>query len=111
MTINFILKHRFAFLLFLSMTIILVSLASASSTNGTSWIDDDDEPHLSLNWEDHRRGLAQKTKYVSYSALKKNSVPCNKKGSSYYNCNSRQKANPYKRGCSKITNCYRYTNI
>ncbi|KAL9679153.1 hypothetical protein QQ045_017009 [Rhodiola kirilowii] len=61
--------------------------------------------------ESERRILAQAKKYISYGALKKNSVPCNKRGRSYYNCNSRQKANPYRRGCSKITNCHRYTNI
>ncbi|KAL9681675.1 hypothetical protein QQ045_013462 [Rhodiola kirilowii] len=99
---------------------ILSSMAesqSSSSINGTSvhWIEDDEDdenPTMESSlWEDHRRALAQNTKYVSYGALKKNSVPCNKKGSSYYNCNSRQKANSYQRGCSKFTNCYRYTHI
>uniref|UniRef100_A0A7N0T2F3 Uncharacterized protein n=1 Tax=Kalanchoe fedtschenkoi TaxID=63787 RepID=A0A7N0T2F3_KALFE len=64
-----------------------------------------------LTTESERRILAQAKKYISYGALKKNSVPCKKKGQSYYNCNSRQKANPYKRGCSKVTNCYRYTDL
>uniref|UniRef100_A0A7N0TL43 Uncharacterized protein n=1 Tax=Kalanchoe fedtschenkoi TaxID=63787 RepID=A0A7N0TL43_KALFE len=64
-----------------------------------------------LTTEAERRILAQGKKYISYSALKKNSVPCKKRGNSYYNCNSRQKANPYRRGCSKVTNCYRYTDM
>ncbi|CAM8955712.1 unnamed protein product [Rhodiola kirilowii] len=69
------------------------------------------EEEMMLTSESQRRILAQTKKHISYSALKKNSVPCKKRGSSYYNCNSRQRANPYKRGCSKITNCHRYTNI
>lgn len=69
------------------------------------------EEEMMLTSETDRRILAQAKKYVSYSALKKNSVPCKKRGTSYYNCNSRQKANPYRRGCSKITNCHRYTDI
>uniref|UniRef100_A0A7N0V1X3 Uncharacterized protein n=1 Tax=Kalanchoe fedtschenkoi TaxID=63787 RepID=A0A7N0V1X3_KALFE len=112
-------KPRFVFLLFLASTILLSAarLSTASSANGSNshWIEDDeDSEHPTMEsslWEDHRRALAQNQKYISYSALKKNSVPCNKKGNSYYNCNSRQKANPYNRGCSKVTNCYRYTDL
>lgn len=57
-----------------------------------------------------RRNLATGKRYISYDALKKNNVPCNRKGTSYYNCQSHQKTNPYKRGCSTITHCYRYTD-
>ncbi|XP_047320798.1 protein RALF-like 19 [Impatiens glandulifera] len=54
---------------------------------------------------------AQKpARYISYAALKKNNVPCKKRGQSYYNCNQRTKANPYTRGCSVITHCARFTD-
>ncbi|KAJ6767080.1 PROTEIN RALF-LIKE 19 [Salix purpurea] len=56
-----------------------------------------------MDSEINHRLLAQKTRYISYGALRANSVPCNRRGSSYYNCNQRQKANPYRRGCSTIT--------
>ena len=65
---------------------------------------------MMMDSEINHRLLAQKTRYISYGALRANSVPCNRRGSSYYNCNQRQKANPYRRGCSTITRCHRYTH-
>lgn len=46
-------------------------------------------------------------RYISYEALKKNIIPCSKRGNSYYNCRRRGQANPYTRGCSYITHCAR----
>ncbi|KAM7280873.1 hypothetical protein ACFE04_008007 [Oxalis oulophora] len=63
-----------------------------------------DEEEFEFDSEISRRILAT-TKYISYSALQKNSVPCSKRGSSYYNCQSGSSANPYSRGCSAITRC------
>ncbi|CAK7350572.1 unnamed protein product [Dovyalis caffra] len=65
---------------------------------------------MMMDSEINHRLLAQQKRYISYGALKANSVPCNRRGSSYYNCNKRQKANPYKRGCTTATKCYRYTH-
>ncbi|GLT80954.1 hypothetical protein SLA2020_523640 [Shorea laevis] len=62
----------------------------------------------SISSEATRRHLAQK-RYISYNALKANSVPCSRRGHSYYDCRP-QRANPYRRGCSVITHCYRFTN-
>ncbi|KAI3466101.1 hypothetical protein Pfo_022764 [Paulownia fortunei] len=45
--------------------------------------------------------------YISYGALRRNTVPCNQRGQSYYNCRSHQKANPYSRGCTRASNCAR----
>lgn len=53
-----------------------------------------------------RRNLGQ-ADYISYAALSKNSVPCNKRGQSYYNCQQPGKANPYRRGCTAVTQCAR----
>ncbi|CAN0891285.1 Protein RALF-like 4 [Linum grandiflorum] len=39
-----------------------------------------------------------------------NNVPCGKHGNSYYNCNTRTRVNPYTRGCTEATGCYRYTH-
>ncbi|KAL8166373.1 hypothetical protein V2J09_007872 [Rumex salicifolius] len=64
----------------------------------------EDEDEFFLDSEVNRRILASK-KYISYNALKKNNVPCSRRGASYYNCKSGAQANPYKRGCSKITRC------
>ncbi|KAI4349954.1 hypothetical protein L6164_010493 [Bauhinia variegata] len=57
-----------------------------------------------LDSEINRRILAT-TKYISYGALQKNTVPCSRRGASYYNCRPGAQANPYTRGCSAITRC------
>ncbi|KAL6500345.1 hypothetical protein OROHE_025711 [Orobanche hederae] len=61
-----------------------------------------------MDSEVSRRMLATK-KYLSYGALKPDSVPCSRRGSSYYNknCNSKSKGavNPYNRKCSSVTKC------
>lgn len=83
-----------------------VEAVSRFGTVGDS-IGEDDE--MMVDSEINHRLLAQK-RYISYGALKKNSVPCNRRGQSYYNCNRMKKANPYRRGCSVITHCQRTTD-
>lgn len=56
-----------------------------------------------------RRALARQRRAISYRALARNRVPCRRRGRSYYNCGSSGRANPYRRGCSAITRCRRYT--
>ncbi|CAK9329011.1 unnamed protein product [Citrullus colocynthis] len=68
--------------------------------------------------EDNRRLLFQygfaykypRNKYLSYDALRKNNIPCGRRGTSYYDCRKRRKANPYRRGCTAITGCARFTD-
>ncbi|CAH8305369.1 unnamed protein product [Eruca vesicaria subsp. sativa] len=57
-----------------------------------------------MDSEINRRILAT-TKYISYQSLKRNSVPCSRRGASYYNCQNGAQANPYSRGCSAIARC------
>ncbi|XP_052205877.1 rapid alkalinization factor-like [Diospyros lotus] len=57
-----------------------------------------------LDSEGSRRILAA-TRYISYAALQRDSVPCSRRGASYYNCKPGAQANPYTRGCSAITRC------
>ncbi|XAR61318.1 hypothetical protein NMG60_11034978 [Bertholletia excelsa] len=59
---------------------------------------------LEMDSEISRRMLAT-TKYISYGALQRNTVPCSLRGASYYNCKPGAEANPYSRGCSTITRC------
>ncbi|XVF27626.1 hypothetical protein REPUB_Repub14bG0124600 [Reevesia pubescens] len=114
--------------LLLSLAMVAESTTFHDSTWGlTHFVNDDIETTRScigeqcdLNVEDvtetlmdsetNRRQLARRKRYISYGALKKNSVPCNRRGRSYYNCGRRTKANPYKRGCTAITRCHRYTS-
>ncbi|XP_010526512.1 PREDICTED: protein RALF-like 4 [Tarenaya hassleriana] len=56
------------------------------------------------------RRILKGTRYISYDALKRNNIPCNRRGRSYYNCGPGGPVNPYHRGCSVITHCYRFTN-
>uniref|UniRef100_A0A7N1A2D9 Uncharacterized protein n=1 Tax=Kalanchoe fedtschenkoi TaxID=63787 RepID=A0A7N1A2D9_KALFE len=64
----------------------------------------DEQEEFMMDSEVNRRILAT-TDYISYSALQRNTVPCSRKGSSYYNCQAGASANPYSRGCSAITQC------
>ncbi|KAK9945556.1 hypothetical protein M0R45_011065 [Rubus argutus] len=62
------------------------------------------EEEFDMDSEINRRILAT-TKYISYGALQRNTVPCSQRGASYYNCKPGAQANPYSRGCSAITRC------
>nr|KYP51025.1 hypothetical protein KK1_027238 [Cajanus cajan] len=57
-----------------------------------------------MDSESHRRILAT-SQYISYKALQRNTVPCSRRGASYYNCKPGAEANPYTRGCPTITRC------
>ncbi|KAJ8493261.1 hypothetical protein OPV22_014982 [Ensete ventricosum] len=57
-----------------------------------------------LGSEVSRRFLATSS-YISYGALKRDTVPCSRRGASYYNCRPGAQANPYSRSCSAITQC------
>jgi hypothetical protein len=58
----------------------------------------------SADAEGHRRALRGR-RYISYGALRRDNVPCSRRGASYYNCRPGGQANPYRRGCSRITRC------
>ncbi|CAL9068920.1 unnamed protein product, partial [Musa banksii] len=57
-----------------------------------------------LGSEASRRVLATSI-YISYNALRRDSVPCSSRGASYYNCRPGAEVNPYVRSCSAITRC------
>ncbi|KAE8712153.1 Protein RALF-like 33 [Hibiscus syriacus] len=64
----------------------------------------EEEEEFEVDSEINRR-ILQTTRYISYGALQRNTVPCSRRGASYYNCQPRAQANPYNRGCSRITRC------
>ena len=66
----------------------------------------DFDAEFAMGSEISRRILAT-TRYISYGALRRNTVPCSRRGASYYNCQPGAQANPYSRGCSRITRCRR----
>ncbi|CAL1397183.1 unnamed protein product [Linum trigynum] len=73
-------------------------MAAAAASEGA------DNEEFAMESESARRILAA-GRYISYGALKRNSVPCSRRGASYYNCHAGAQANPYHRGCSHITRC------
>ncbi|KAK7292276.1 hypothetical protein RIF29_08054 [Crotalaria pallida] len=77
------------------------SIAECSLLTG-----EDDDTEFLMESESSRRILAG-TRYISYGALRRNTVPCSRRGASYYNCRTGAQANPYRRGCSAITRCRR----
>ncbi|KAA8613900.1 RALF domain-containing protein [Pyrenophora tritici-repentis] len=42
---------------------------------------------------------------IHYGAMWRGTVPCSVRGASRYNCYGSTQANPYTRGCSRITRC------
>lgn len=52
-----------------------------------------------------RRALDGTDGYISYGALRADSVPCSQRGASYYNCQPGASANPYTRSCTALTQC------
>ncbi|KAG2317298.1 hypothetical protein Bca4012_068189 [Brassica carinata] len=56
-----------------------------------------------------RRVMIMRKQYISYGTLRRDMVPCQKPGASYYACRSGQ-ANSYGRGCNVITRCARDTS-
>ncbi|XP_059632122.1 protein RALF-like 24 [Cornus florida] len=65
------------------------------------------EMEVEMDSESNRRVLVMQKKYISYDTLKKDMVPCDRPGASYYNCRATGQANPYHRGCEVITGCAR----
>ncbi|XP_031498398.1 rapid alkalinization factor-like [Nymphaea colorata] len=61
---------------------------------------------MGMDSESNRR-ILQTNQYISYEALKRNSIPCSTGGASYYNCRPGAEANPYTRSCNDITRCAR----
>uniref|UniRef100_A0A7N0ZS53 Uncharacterized protein n=1 Tax=Kalanchoe fedtschenkoi TaxID=63787 RepID=A0A7N0ZS53_KALFE len=68
----------------------------------------EEEEDVEIESESIRRILMiQRKRYVSYDTLRKDLVPCERPGASYYNCRSGGVANPYTRGCEVIAGCAR----
>ncbi|OVA14863.1 Rapid ALkalinization Factor [Macleaya cordata] len=80
------------------------SLSSSSLTCEGSIAECQSDNEFQMDSEINRRILAT-TDYISYEALKANTVSCSISGAPYYNCKQGAEANPQTRGCSTITQC------
>ncbi|XP_020596484.1 protein RALF-like 19 [Phalaenopsis equestris] len=68
----------------------------------------DESDEFAVDANNGRRSLmAGHRRFLSYEMLRRNRVPCTRRGVSYYNCYRHGRANPYRRGCSYITRCAR----
>ncbi|KAL6146562.1 PREDICTED: protein RALF-like 33-like isoform 2 [Fragaria vesca subsp. vesca] len=101
------LLYSVAILLIWATLFLMASSSTIEAGGDLSWIPttvsglvSDDE--FELDSEINRRILAT-SNYISYGALQRNTVPCSRRGASYYNCKPGAQANPYNRGCSAIT--------
>nr|GLL21380.1 rapid alkalinization factor-like [Ipomoea trifida] len=63
-----------------------------------------DAKEMMVDSESSRRALFQ-YRYLSYSVLQKDKIPCGRRGPSYYNCHIHRPIRPYTRGCSRFTRC------
>ncbi|XP_058077103.1 protein RALF-like 1 [Magnolia sinica] len=108
-------KNLSIILLLVIFTIISGPLANAGDHHQLGWLPSGSActgsiaeclagDEFSMDSEINRRILAT-SQYISYQALRRNSVPCSRRGASYYNCRPGAQANPYRRGCSAITRC------
>jgi hypothetical protein len=113
---------RYAPLLPTVLTVLAVAAASAyvraADEGSSSLVGDEADDELRLGGLISRRRRMQDLNdtgldgnsttavaYISYGALRADSVPCDQRGASYYNCRPGAEANPYTRGCSAITQC------
>ncbi|KAK8639570.1 hypothetical protein V6N13_137945 [Hibiscus sabdariffa] len=104
-----------AILLVLTTLVVTWSTVDSSGKPYLSWVSTEAgcqglvaectaNDELDVDSEISRRVL-QTTQYISYGALQRDTVPCSRRGASYYNCQPGAEANPYNRGCSAITRC------
>ncbi|CAN6982417.1 unnamed protein product [Brassica oleracea var. botrytis] len=87
-------------------TIAECSVSAAFGDEGDLFYGGGMGAEFEMDSEINRRMLATR-RYISYGALRRNTVPCSRRGASYYNCRRGAQANPYSRGCSVITRCRR----
>ncbi|XP_007017197.2 PREDICTED: protein RALF-like 34 [Theobroma cacao] len=111
-------------LLIISMLLLTLSSAQADHTSFQLMTEETEWPWTMSVYdelgasEEEEGGIARRSLYwkrmhyyISYGALSANRIPCPpRSGRSYYthNCfKAREPANPYTRGCSRITRCRR----
>ncbi|XP_027119904.1 protein RALF-like 24 [Coffea arabica] len=66
-----------------------------------------EEEEEEMDSESHRRMLLMRRRFISYDTLRRDFAPCDRPGSSYYNCKAAGPVNTYNRGCEIITRCGR----
>ncbi|KAL8486911.1 hypothetical protein ACS0TY_023557 [Phlomoides rotata] len=101
---HFSLSPLFLIALFLLLTCERVSVSDLNSMKRGSEMAAEEEM---MDSESNRRALLMRRRYISYETLRRDLVPCDRPGASYYNCKGPGVANSYSRGCEIITRCAR----
>ncbi|GAA0150465.1 hypothetical protein LIER_43100 [Lithospermum erythrorhizon] len=91
---------------------IIVGDGANTTCNHNGLIGDciDEEEEMMMDSEASRRQLAGRRSRISRDAMRRSSTPCGRRRGrrSYYGCPPAN-ANPYRRGCTRITMCQRNT--
>lgn len=103
-------QYSWSWVVLLMCVTLCMCVSASASASYMHMVHDDStvvfDEDMMMESEISKRMLAQ-TRHISYGAMARDRIPCNVRGRSYYNCNTRERANPYRRGCSKITHCAR----
>ncbi|KAL3508688.1 hypothetical protein ACH5RR_028089 [Cinchona calisaya] len=87
----------------------LPSLVASAEGDGNVGDFIDEAEEMMMESGSTRRTLAGRQGYISYGAMRRGNIPCNRRGNSYYACNAHGRANPYQRSCTRISRCPRNT--
>ncbi|KAJ0988922.1 hypothetical protein J5N97_007278 [Dioscorea zingiberensis] len=98
------------------LAFLIIVCMGVCSSNGSTNINGHElsvmemEMEMEMDSEINRRMLwgIEENKYISYGALRGETVPCSTPGAPYYNCHGGSRpVNRYTRGCEVITRCAR----
>ncbi|KAL8491335.1 hypothetical protein ACS0TY_023094 [Phlomoides rotata] len=104
---HFSLSPLFLIALFLLLTCERVSVSDLNSMKTVKRGSEMAAEEEMMDSESNRRALLMRRRYISYETLRRDLVPCDRPGASYYNCKGPGVANSYSRGCEIITRCAR----
>ncbi|CAN4102904.1 unnamed protein product [Withania somnifera] len=97
--------------IFVFMLLAILAFAMVAESSLSSHFDDPAVSALVRGFDDltadrmgDRRALCDQ-KRITQTVIVNNAVPCDLRGASYYHCIDMQQIQPYKRGCTKITEC------
>ncbi|XP_028782549.1 protein RALF-like 4 [Neltuma alba] len=109
----------------LAVAVSAMAMAMATEATSEEWnkefsmdgqlvgdkVSEEEEMMMMMEVGSARRSLqGGKTRHITYDALKSDRIQCGYRGRSYYDCNRRDRANPYRRGCTAVTHCARNTD-
>ncbi|MBA0748559.1 hypothetical protein Gogos_005369, partial [Gossypium gossypioides] len=93
-----------ALLMFMPLALAMVANCSTTATTFNKTL-----AHFGTGdgalWTNRRLLNGMTRRYISYTTLKRNNIPCFQQGRSYYECSTGKPVNLYTRGCTYATRC------